>query len=66
MEFFPENTQKQIWNKLMHTFEPDRPYMLKNVQKIKDKFREWDVYKIKSVQEHLKMSYNLRKESKQK
>ena len=33
----------------MHTFEPDRPYMLKNVQKIKDKFREWDVYKIKSV-----------------
>jgi hypothetical protein len=50
----------------MHVFEPDRPYMLKNVQKIKDKFREWDIYKIKSVQEHLKLNHNKRKELKQK
>lgn len=50
----------------MHTFESDRPYMLRNVQKIKDKFREWDVYKIKSVQEHLKKNYNLRRDGKQK
>lgn len=38
----------------MHIFEPDRPYMLKNVQKIKDKFRDWDIYKIKTMQDHMK------------
>jgi len=38
----------------MNVFEPDRPYMMKNVQKIKDKFREWDVYKIKCYQESMK------------
>lgn len=44
----------------MHIFEPDRPYMLKNVQKIKDKFREWDVYKIKTLQDHMKWNNGLR------
>ena len=47
-------------------FEPDRPYLLKNVQKIKDKFREWDIYKIKTVQEQMKLNYNKRAEHKQK
>lgn len=50
----------------MHVFEPDRPYMLRNVQKIKDKFREWDVYKVKSVQDHLRLNQNSRLGSKQK
>ena len=31
--------------------------MLKNVQKLKDKFREWDVYKVKTVQEKMKENY---------
>lgn len=66
LEFFPEHTQKHIWSKLMHVFEPDRPYMLRNVQRIKDKFREWDVYKVKSVQDHLRLNHNLRLENKQK
>ncbi|CDW86496.1 cyclic nucleotide-binding domain containing protein [Stylonychia lemnae] len=66
LEFFPEHTQKHIWNKLMNVFEPDRPYMLKNVQKIKDKFREWDVYKIKCYQESMKQNYSQRRAHKQK
>jgi hypothetical protein len=53
MDFFPEHIQKQLCSKLIDCFEADRPYMLKNVQKIKDKFREWDVYKVKMVQEKL-------------
>lgn len=60
MEYFPDTTQKQIWKKLINVFEPDRPYMLKNVQKIKDKFREWDVYKINTIQDHLKINYSTR------
>jgi len=47
MDLFPESTKKQITAKLLHVFEADRPYSLKTVQKIKDKFREWDVYKIR-------------------
>eukprot|EP00347_Sterkiella_histriomuscorum_P011112 403373711 len=66
LDFFPEHTQKMFWNKLMHVFEPDRPYMLKNVQKIKDKFREWDVYKIKSYQDRMKSNWDQRKGLQQK
>lgn len=54
LDFFPDTTQKHIWSKLLHVFEPDRPYMLRNVQRLKDKFREWDVYKVKTVQDQMK------------
>ena len=60
LEFFPEHTQRHIWEKLMHVFEADRPYMLKNVQKIKDKFREWDVYKVSTYHQALKDTFAIR------
>lgn len=66
MEFFPDHIQKHIHEKLMHCFEPDRPYMLKNVEKIKDKFREWDVYKIQTLQDHLKNNCAIRRGDKQR
>jgi len=60
MEFFPERIQKQIQDKLALTFEPDRPYMFENVQKIKDKFREWDIFKVRTVQASLKNQHQVR------
>jgi hypothetical protein len=50
----------------MHVFEPDRPYYMKQVQKIKDKFREWDIYKVKTVLDHMREQYTLRAESRVK
>ena len=57
MDVFPEHAQKEVWRKLMGVFEADRPYSLRNVQKLKDKFREWDVYKVKMVEEKMREGY---------
>jgi hypothetical protein len=58
LQFFPEYVQKEILKKLAKAFEPDRPYSYINVEKIKNKFREWDMFKVQTANQHLKYAYN--------
>jgi hypothetical protein len=49
MSFFPENVQKDIYERLEKAFHRDTPYPMHIIEKIKDKFHEWDQYKLETV-----------------
>jgi hypothetical protein len=49
MSFFPEHVQKDIYSRLEKAFHPDNPYSTHVIEKIKDKFHEWEQYKLETV-----------------
>ncbi len=42
MSFFPENVQKEIYDRIERAFMCDMPYPAAMIEKIKDKFSEWE------------------------
>ena len=50
----------KIYQEICNAVEPDCPFSLSNVEKIKKKFREWECYKVCLAQEHLREQYYLR------
>ncbi len=46
MSFFPENVQKEIYDRIERAFMCDMPYPAAMIEKIKDKFSEWEQYKL--------------------
>lgn len=63
LSFFPEKIQKEIYHRIESAFQPDKPYEMTVVQKIKDKFREWEKYKLETVTSILKQSYAEKKKT---
>ena len=57
LSFFPEKVQKEIYHRIEKAFQPDQPYEKVVVDKIKDKFREWEKFKVQTVSSILKQSY---------
>ena len=49
MSFFPEEVQKEIYNRIEKSFQPECPYPAKIIEKVKDKFNEWERYKLETV-----------------
>ncbi|CDW85001.1 camp-dependent protein kinase regulatory subunit [Stylonychia lemnae] len=54
LSFFQEKVQKEIYHRIEKAFQPDQPYESAVVEKIKDKFREWEKYKLETVNSILK------------
>ena len=48
MHLYPEDVQKLLNERLFAAFSSERPFDKVIVDNIKDKFREWDKYRIKS------------------
>lgn len=55
MHLFPEEVQKLLIERLSSSFSAERPYSDKVVNTIKDKFKEWDKYKIQIMHHYLKL-----------
>jgi hypothetical protein len=49
MSFFPERVQKDIYARLERAFQAESPYAARVIEQIKDKFHEWDRYKLETV-----------------
>lgn len=60
MHLFPEDVQKVLNERLSQIFSAERPYEKDVVEGIRDKFREWDRYKIQAFLHQTKMQYNIR------
>lgn len=46
MHLFPEDVQKVLNARLSQVFSAERPYKSEVIDVIKDKFKEWDQFKI--------------------
>ena len=46
MHLFPEDVQKVLNERLSEAFSAERPYNSEVIDVIKDKFKEWDQFKI--------------------
>ena len=62
MHLFPEDVQDVLNSRLSKAFAPDKPYREEILNEIKDKFREWDKYKIMNFLSAIKTQFNLREE----
>jgi len=60
MSFFAEDVQKEIYSRLEKAFHPDNPYSTQVIEKIKDKFQEWESFKLETVGTLLKQQYDER------
>lgn len=49
MSYFPENIQKEIYSRIEESFQPECPYEAHIIEKVKDKFKEWERYKLEKV-----------------
>eukprot|EP00347_Sterkiella_histriomuscorum_P024525 403330805 len=63
LSYFQEKIQKEIYHRIEKAFQPDQPYEGTVVEKIKDKFREWEKYKLETVNSILKQSYAEKKKA---
>lgn len=63
LSYFQDHIQKEIYQRIEKAFQPDAPYEGKIVEKIKDKFREWEKYKLETVNSLLKQSYAEKKKA---
>jgi hypothetical protein len=63
MSFFPENVQKDIYSRLEKAFHPDNPYSTHIIEKIKDKFHEWEQYKLETVGDIVRRQYYERRKN---
>ena len=61
MSFFPEHVQKEIYARLEKAFQPECPYAARVIERVKDKFNEWEKYKLETVGAILKQAYAERK-----
>lgn len=62
--FFPENIQKQILARIEKAFMHESPYPVNVIERIKDKFQEWERYKIDTVGGIVRQAYFERKKDK--
>jgi ADP-dependent phosphofructokinase/glucokinase len=53
-----EKLQKEILSRIENVNFPDRPDDNEIVDKVKDKFREWDKFKIDTVYSYMKEMHN--------
>lgn len=49
MSFFPEKVQKDIYSRLEKSFQAETPYPTHVIERVKDKFHEWNRYKFETV-----------------
>ena len=63
LSYFSDHVQKEIYQRLEKAFQPDAPYEGAVVDKIKDKFKEWERYKLKAVNSLLNQSYAEKKKT---
>lgn len=49
MSFFPEEVQKEIYARIERAFQPEQPYQARVIERVKDKFNEWERYKLETV-----------------
>lgn len=62
MHLFPEEVQRVLQQRLATAFSPERPYTDKIVEAMKDKFKQWERYKVNQQVEHLnKINNRVRK-----
>jgi len=61
MSFFPEHVQKEIYTRIERAFQPECPYVPKVIERVKDKFAEWERYKLQTVGGILKQAYTDRR-----
>ena len=60
MHLYSEDVQKLLNQKLSTIFEVDKPYPDKIIDKIKDKFRLWDQFKISTFIMHMQNNFNIK------
>lgn len=65
LSFLPDSLQKELYYKLENGFQAENPYPVKIVRKIKDKFREWEKFKIGTVQGIMKQALGEKKKGSQ-
>lgn len=57
MSFFPEHVQKSIYARLERSFQAESPYEARIIERIKDKFHEWERFKLETVGGILRQTY---------
>lgn len=57
MSFFPEHVQKEIYARIEHAFQPEQPFNARIIERVKDKFNEWERYKLETVGGILRQAY---------
>lgn len=65
MSFFPENVQKDIYARIEQAFHPECPYGPKIIEMVKNKFHEWERFKLQTVSGLLKDAFTERKRGKE-
>jgi len=60
MQFFPEDVQKLLNDRLEKEFTAERPYEDVLVEAIKDKFKEWDRFKVNQFMRQVRSQFNIR------
>ena len=63
MHLYPEDVQKLLNERLSTIFSVERPYDTHVVDSIKNKFREWDKFKIAGFVGQLREQFNIRQEN---
>ena len=58
MHLFPENVQKLLNDKLSSEFSVENPFSSEIVECIKDKFRDWEKFKINKFMQQLREQFN--------
>ena len=64
MSYFPEDVQKEIYSRIERAFMHECPYPARVIERIKDKFQEWERYKLETVGGIVRQSYFERKKDK--
>jgi len=64
MSLFPEHVQKVIYTRIEKAFMHECPYPAKIIERIKDKFQEWERYKLETVGGIVRQAYFERKKDK--
>ena len=64
MSYFPEHIQKEIYARIELAFMHECPYPAKVIERIKDKFQEWERYKLETVGGILRQAFFERKKDK--
>lgn len=61
MSFFPENVQKDIYARIEKAFQPECPFGPRIIERVKDKFNEWERFKLETVGTILRQAYTDRR-----
>lgn len=58
MSFFPEHVQKEIYARIERAFQPEQPFPVRTIERVKDKFSEWERFKLETVGGILRQAYS--------